>query len=310
MHSRVKYALAISHAARAPRRSDRRGSASASWFVLAVLAARQHSDGCQFLAQITTRRHPRRFPHVGKHPCRQEQYYPSTILSYLTYSSPCYHTIETPRAIQSGPWHVLCVRGKRKLAWALVRGEGMYRHIMVVTGDQLCNDAPVKYAMALAAETGAELALLMILSPPLIAGMADAMACTLAIESIMSESEIVLANIAARAEQAGIACTTRVRWGSAADAVLRTAGEDDYDLIIVGSHAWTCRGRRLLRHVIKQLTTCARQPLLIVTEPPEETYRGTSWARLLVVHDGSPAGEAAVSYARALAYEAGLDVCL
>src|SRR5262249_29835915 len=161
-----------------------------------------------------------------------------------------------------------------------------------------------------AAETGAELALLMILSPPLIAGMADAMACTLAIESIMSESEIVLADIAARAEQAGIACTTRVRWGGAADAVLRTAEEDDYDLIIVGSHAWTWRGRRLLRHVIKQLTTCARQPLLIVTEPPEETYRGTSWARLLVVHDGSPAGEAAVCYARALAHEAALEVCL
>ena len=186
----------------------------------------------------------------------------------------------------------------------------MYRHIMVVTGDQLWNDPPVKYAMTLAAETEAELALLMILSPPLIAGMADAMACTLAVESIVSESEIVLADIAARAEQAGIAYTTRVRWGSAADAVLRTAEEEDCDLIIVGSHAWTWRGRLLLRHVIKQLTTCARQPLLIVTEPPEETYRGTSWARLLVVHDGSPAGEAAVCYARTLAYEAGLDVCL
>src|SRR5262249_38424916 len=55
MHSRVKYALAISHAARAPGHSDSRGSASASWFALAVLAARQHSDGCQVLAQNTTR---------------------------------------------------------------------------------------------------------------------------------------------------------------------------------------------------------------------------------------------------------------
>ena len=186
----------------------------------------------------------------------------------------------------------------------------MYRRIMVVTGDQLWNDAPVKYAMALAVETGAELSLLMILSPPLIAGMADVMACTLVVESIMAESETVLADIAAIAEQAGIAYTTRVRWGSTADAVLRTAEEEDCDLIIVGSHAWTWRGHRLLRHVIKQLTTLARQPLLIVTAPPEETYRGTSWARLLVVHDGSPAGEAAVCYARALAHEAALDVCL
>jgi nucleotide-binding universal stress UspA family protein len=181
---------------------------------------------------------------------------------------------------------------------------------MVVTGDQLWDDAPVNYAIALAAETGAEVSLLMLLSPPLMAGMADIMACTLVVESIMAESEAVLADIAARAEQAGIAYTTRVRWGSTADVVLRTTEEEDCDLIVVGSHAWTWRGRRLLSHMIKKLTTLARQPLLIVTAPPEATYRGTSWARLLVVHDGSPAGETAVCYARTLAHEAALDVCL
>jgi len=186
----------------------------------------------------------------------------------------------------------------------------MYRRILVVTGDQWRSDTPVTYAMALAAETGAELSLLMCLSPPLMAGMADVMACTLVVESIMAESATVLADIAARAEQEGIAYTTRVRWGSPADAVLRTAEDEACDLIIVGSHAWTWRGHRVLRHVIKQLTTLARQPLLIVTAPPDETYRGTSWARLLVVHDDSPAGEAAVGYARSLAHEAGRDVCL
>ena len=48
----------------------------------------------------------------------------------------------------------------------------MYRRIMVVTGDQAWSNAPVKYATALAAETGAELAILMVLTPPLIAGSA------------------------------------------------------------------------------------------------------------------------------------------
>jgi nucleotide-binding universal stress UspA family protein len=186
----------------------------------------------------------------------------------------------------------------------------MYRRIMVVTGDESWSDAPVTYAIALAAETGAELSILMVLIPPLIAGMSDATACTLVVESIMAQSATVLAAITALAEQAGIAYTTHVRWGSTADAVLRTTEEEDYDLLIVGSHACTWRGHRLLRHVIKTLTASARQPLLVVTEPPEETYRGTTWARLLVVHDGSPEGEAAVRYARALAYEAALDVCL
>src|SRR5215831_20410756 len=186
----------------------------------------------------------------------------------------------------------------------------MYRRIMVVIGDQSWSDAPVKYAMALAAETGAELSIVMVLIPPLVAGMSDVTACTLVVESIMAQSATVLADIVAIAEQAGIAYTTHVRWGSTADAVLRTVEEEDCDLIVVGSHACTWWGQRLLRHVIKKLTTCARQPLLVVTEPPEETYRGTSWARLLVVHDGSPEGEAAVRYARALAHEAALDICL
>jgi nucleotide-binding universal stress UspA family protein len=39
-------------------------------------------------------------------------------------------------------------------------------------------------------------------------------------------------------------------------------------------------------------------------------YRGASWARLLVVHDDSLEGEAAVGYARALAQEGALEVCL
>jgi len=198
----------------------------------------------------------------------------------------------------------------RKLAWAFVRGEGMYRRIMIVTGDQSWSDVPVKYAMALAAETGAELSILMVLTPPLIAGMSDAMACTLVVESIMAQSEVVLADIVAAAEQTGLAYTTHVRWGNTADAVLRTVEEEDCDLVIVGSHACTWRGHRLLRHVIKKLSTSARQPLLVVTEPLEETYRGTSWARLLVVHDGSPEGAAAVRYACALAQEAALEVCL
>ena len=186
----------------------------------------------------------------------------------------------------------------------------MYRRIMVVIGDQSWSDAPVKYAMALAAETGAELSIVMVLIPPLIAGMSDVTACTLVVESIMAQSATVLAEIVAVAEQAGIAYTTHVRWGSTADAVLRTVEEEDCDLIVVGSHACTWWGQRLLRHVIKKLTTCARQPLLVVTEPPEETYRGTSWERLLVVYDGSPEGEVVVRYARALAHEAALEVCL
>jgi nucleotide-binding universal stress UspA family protein len=140
--------------------------------------------------------------------------------------------------------------------------------------------------------------------------MPDGTACMLAMENVVAQSQNVRIAAAAAAEQAGVSYTTCARWGNTADMILHTAEEEDCDLIIVGSRPCTWRSRQVLRHVIKKLTTCARQPFLMITEPPEETYRGTRWTRLLVVRDGSPEGEAAVHYALALAQEAALDVHL
>lgn len=186
----------------------------------------------------------------------------------------------------------------------------MYRRMVVVIGDQAWSDAQVKYAVMLAAETGAELSLLMVLVPPLITGMPDAMACPLVMESVVARSEVVLAEAAALAEQAGVSYTTHMRWGNTADAALRTAQEEGCDLIVIGSHVGTWRSRRLLRHTIQTLSASARQPLLVITEPPEERYRVTPWTRSLVLYDGSSGSEAAAHYACALAQEAALDVCV
>jgi nucleotide-binding universal stress UspA family protein len=187
----------------------------------------------------------------------------------------------------------------------------MYRRILVVTGDQPWIDAPVEYAIALAAHTRAELSILTVLTPPLIAGMPETTGCfPLVLESLVAQSEIILASAATTAEQAGVSYTMQVRWGRTVDMILRTAEEEDSDLIILGSHARTWRGRGLLGYVMKQLTACARQPLLVITAPPEESYNGAKWSRLLVVHDDSSSGDAAVRHGLTLAHDAALEVCL
>jgi nucleotide-binding universal stress UspA family protein len=187
----------------------------------------------------------------------------------------------------------------------------MYKRILVVIGDQPWVDASVEYAIALATETGAALSILTVLMPPLIVGMPDVTgSCPLVLENVVAQSQAALAGVTALAEQAGVAHTFHVRWGNMADTILHTAAAEACDLIIVGSSACTWRSRRRLRYVIKKLTACARQPLLVVTAPPAETYGGAQWSRLLVVRDGSPGGEAALHYALTLAQEAGLDVCL
>jgi nucleotide-binding universal stress UspA family protein len=114
----------------------------------------------------------------------------------------------------------------------------------------------------------------------------------------------------AAAEQAEVPCTVHVRWGNTADMILRTAVEDDCDLIVIGSYADTWRSRWLLGHVLTKVTACARQPLLVVTAPAEESYAGVAWSRLLVVHDGSPTAAVPVHYALALALAAALEVCV
>jgi nucleotide-binding universal stress UspA family protein len=155
------------------------------------------------------------------------------------------------------------------------------------------------------------LSILTVFIPPLVAGITEGTACSaLVFESVMAQSKAILAGAAAAAEQADVSYTTQIRWGDMAELIRRSAEAEDCDLIIVGSRACTWRRRRLLHYAIKRLMACARQPLLVVTEPPQEAYGGVNWSRLLVVHDGSPSGEVAVHHTLSLARVAGADVCL
>jgi nucleotide-binding universal stress UspA family protein len=187
----------------------------------------------------------------------------------------------------------------------------MYKRILALTGDQPWGDTAMEYAIALAAATGAELSLLSVPPPPIVTGMPDVtMSSAVVLEGIVAQSKTVLAGIVAAAEQAGVPCTVHIRWGNTVDILLHTATEDDCDLIIVGSHTYTWRGRWLLRYLLKKVPARASQPLLVVTAPPEECSAGAAWSRLLVVHDGSPSSAAAVQYTLALAQEAAFDICL
>jgi len=86
----------------------------------------------------------------------------------------------------------------------------MYKRILVVRGDQ-SGAAPVEYAIALAADTVAELSILTVLGLPLIAGMPDGTACMLAMESVVAQSQDIRAAATAAAEQAGVSYTTWAR---------------------------------------------------------------------------------------------------
>jgi nucleotide-binding universal stress UspA family protein len=129
-------------------------------------------------------------------------------------------------------------------------------------------------------------------------------------EDVMEAHAYVLDCAAAAAEEAGVSYTTMSRWGAIPDMLMRTADEADGEVIVVGSPAcpgwpWPCK-----RYLARQVVARARQPVLVVSQPPPAVYDGLLWSRMLVVHDGSPAADMAVEYALTLADVACLETCV
>jgi len=187
----------------------------------------------------------------------------------------------------------------------------MYKRIVVAVGDYPELDTAVAYAIALAADTDAELCLLRMFTVPVIFGAPDMVTYShLAMENVMEAHAHLLACAAAAAAEAGVSYTTTSRWGAIPNILMRTADEADCDVIVVGSPAspgwpWPYN-RYLARHVVAR----ARQPVLVVSQPPPASYGGPLWSRMLVVHDGSPGADMAVEYALTLADAAGVETCV
>src|SRR4249920_1425927 len=137
----------------------------------------------------------------------------------------------------------------------------MYKRLVVAVGDSPELDTAVAYAIALAANTDAELWLLRVCTVPLIFGAPDMVTCShLALESVMEAHAHVLACAVAAAEEAGVSYTTTSRWGAIPDMLMRTAEEADCDVIVVGSPAspgWPWPSRSYLA---RQVVARARRP--------------------------------------------------
>ena len=186
----------------------------------------------------------------------------------------------------------------------------MYKRILVAVGDYPELDIAVDYAIALAADTDAELWLLRVCTVPLVFGAPDMITCShRAMEGVMEAHAYVLDCAAAAAEEAGVSYTTTSRWGAIPDMLMHTADEADCDVIVVGSPGcpgWPWPSKRYLA---RQVVARARQPVLVVSQPPDNDD-APMWSRLLVVHDASLGADMAVEYALTLADAASLDTCV
>jgi nucleotide-binding universal stress UspA family protein len=138
------------------------------------------------------------------------------------------------------------------------RTNTMYKRILTVLDDALQGDLPIEYAVALATSTGAELALLQVLTVPSFACGLDMAGCApLCLDNIKEASDAGLTYAMAAAETYGVSYTVIRTWGAIPQTILKTATEADCDLIVVGALACPGWPRFLGASIAKKLVTQA-----------------------------------------------------
>ncbi len=163
--------------------------------------------------------------------------------------------------------------------------------------------APARHAVdrafRVAAETGAELSLIHVVSQ----GALDALRAALGLEAapveqrLLDDAREALARLAAELGRArGVSAGVELSAGTALAAILDRADALDADLLVVGS-----RGEGFLRHLLlgataERLLRRTRRHILVVKQTPHEAYR-----RVLVPVDFSAWSAAALGLARAVA---------
>ena len=184
----------------------------------------------------------------------------------------------------------------------------MYTRILIATGGSPWSDAAAAYAIALAAQMGADLCILTVLNVSGVYAMPDVMASSeLLMESVEQQGQEMLAHTAARAMHAGVPHVALLKWGNVAETILQTVAEEQCDLIVLGSRGLSGFKRLMLGSISNAVAAKAQCPVLVIKQPPLAPLH---WRRVLVATGGSPWSDAAVDHAIELARVQQLEVCL
>ncbi len=144
----------------------------------------------------------------------------------------------------------------------------MYQRVLIAVDGSPWSDAAAAYAIALASRIGATLRILSVTATPTISTMPEVMGASdeMVMQAVERQDLDMLAQIAAQAEQAGVACEVLSKWGGAPEMIMHTATEEQCDLIVLGSRALSGWKRLMMGHVSNVVTAKAQQPVLVVKQ--------------------------------------------
>ena len=123
------------------------------------------------------------------------------------------------------------------------------------------SERALELASTLAAESGAVLVILHVVGPPVtLDGAIHAGALRVAADAIEALKKIQPA-------QTNVECVRSLQWGDAQKVILRTAKNQNADMIVMGTHGRTGVGRLFLGSVAEQVMRHATCPVLTVKQP-------------------------------------------
>jgi nucleotide-binding universal stress UspA family protein len=134
-----------------------------------------------------------------------------------------------------------------------------YRRILVAVDGSPDAEAALGHAIALARDQNATLTLLTVVPPP-----PKPVGAGVAPPQDLTDLYVKIVREAVESVPDDVGVTSRLEHGPIAESILRIAGEDDHDLLVMGSHGHSRVRRALLGSVSERLLHAATIPVLMM----------------------------------------------
>jgi nucleotide-binding universal stress UspA family protein len=148
------------------------------------------------------------------------------------------------------------------------------RQILLPTDFSGCANYAFPYAAAIARATQARILCVHVVEPVVPAvgysGLADPMPIADMSEQLEDSAERELPRLTDCEELQGLEVEEVIVHGDAAAEIVRVAGEQGVDLIVISSHGRTGLGRMIFGSTAEAVVRHASCPVLVVKPPPEE----------------------------------------
>lgn len=138
----------------------------------------------------------------------------------------------------------------------------MYDEILVPTDGSEAAERAVEHAVDLASTYDARVHALYVVDASVYATLDTG--AEMVMESLEEEGEAAVGAIEAAAAERGVPVVTEVTTGSAHDAILDYAADNDVDLVVMGTHGRTGFDRYLLGSVTERVVRTSDVPVLTV----------------------------------------------